>query len=182
MFNVGDSFAVVAARDIVRAAVRAVVAVRDVVGRVAVRDFVATRDVVGRVAVRDTTDWARRVSVVAAVRGVTVVVVATREATFLGAVVAVRASFVVVARSRDVVVIVRPVVVPDAPFVEDCWTAFMPRDEFPVETFCAVARDAARTTSSYSRPDAPRKASTPRHTPKSSLRFFIPFVYRLAKL
>ena len=181
MFNVGDSFAVVAARDIVRAAVRAVVAVRDVVGRVAVRDLVATRDVVGRVAARDTTDWARRVSVVAVVRGVTVAVVATREATFLGAVV-VRVSFMVVARSRDVVVIVRPVVVPDAPFVEDCWTAFMPRDEFPVETFCAVARDAARTTSSYSRPGAPRKASTPRHTPKSSLRFFIPFVYRLAKL
>lgn len=180
MFNVGDSFAVVAARDIVRAAVRAVVAVRDVVGRVAVRDLVVTRDVVGRVAARDTTDWARRVSVVAVVRGVTVAVVATREATFLGVVV--RASFVVVARSRDVVVIVRPVVVPDAPFVEDCWTAFMPRDEFLVETFCAVARDAARTTSSYSRPDAPRKASTPRHTPKSSLRFFIPFVYRLAKL
>lgn len=181
MFNVGDSFAVVAARDIVRAAVRAVVAARDVVGRVAARDLVATRDVVGRVAVRDTTDWARRVSVVAAVRGVTVAVVATREATFLGAVVA-RASFVVVARSRDVAVIVRPVVVPDAPFVEDCWTAFMPRDEFPIETFCAFARDAARTTSSYSRPTAPRKASTPRHTPKSSLRFFIPFVYRLAKL
>lgn len=181
MFNVGDSLAVVAARDIVRAAVRAVVAVRDVVGRVAVRDLVATRDVVGRVAARDTTDWARRVSVVAVARGVTVAVVATREATFLGAVV-VRASFAVVARSRDVVVIVRPVVVPDAPFVEDCWTAFMPRDEFPVETFCAVARDAARTTSSYSRPIAPRKASTPRHTPKSSLRFFIPFVYRLAKL
>lgn len=180
MFNVGDSFAVVAARDIVRAAVRAVVAVRDVVGRVAVRDLVTTRDVVGRVAARDTTDWARRVSVVAVARGVTVAVVATREATFLGAVV-VRASFAVVARSRDVVVIVRPVLAAMG-FGKDCWTAFMPRDEFPVETFCAVARDAARTTSSYSRPIAPRKASTPRHTPKSSLRFFIPFVYRLAKL
>ena len=174
------AFAVVAARDIVRAAVRAVVAARDVVGRVAVRDLVATRDVVGRVAARDTTDWARRVSVVAVARGVTVAVVATREATFLGAVV-VRASFAVVARSRDVVVIVRPVLAAMG-FGKDCWTAFMPRDEFPVETFCAFARDAARTTSSYSRPIAPRKASTPRHTPKSSLRFFIPFVYRLAKL
>ena len=180
MFNVGDSFAVVAARDIVRAAVRAVVAARDVVGRVAARDLVATRDVVGRVAARDTTDWARRVSVVAVARGVTVAVVATRETTFLGAVV-VRASFVVVARSRDVAVIVRPVLVAVG-FGKDCWTAFMPRDEFPVETFCAVARDAARTKSSYSRPIAPRKASTPRHTSKSSLRFFIPFAYRLAKL
>ncbi len=136
----GDSF--VAARDIVRdVAVRALVVVRPAVVRrtgVAARDFVPVRAVVVRGAID-----VPPVRVCIFVRGATVVV-AVRDEMFL-AVVAVRGSTVVVARSRDVVVApIRPVVVD----LFDCVTPAVPRAGVDVETFGAVARDAARAISS----------------------------------
>ena len=178
MFNAPDSL-IVAARDILlRTPARPDVApVRDVARRgvcvVAVRDFV--------VAVRADT------LVVTAPRGATDVFdVFVRETTFAPRRVdvardAVRESVVATAaRSRP------DVVVPRAPmfvcvFCDDV-TVFAPRIGEVFEILVAVARDAARTISSYSTPRASHNAGTTRHTAKSSLKIFIPFTHRVAKL
>ena len=165
-------------RDDVRRAVRAV-AVRAAV--------VVPRVAPDGTAERDATDVAvLRVGVTIAVPVVRVGVVwAERVATFL---VELRVSddgagVTVVARSREFVV---PERVDMAPCVQDLvadWTdAAVPRTGVAPDVPVPLERDAARATSSYSKPRALHNTSTPRHTLKNNLKIFIPFISRLANL